>query len=642
MTASLVSLFQPRQGWTNDERAQFARIERLLEDAGFGVDVEHGLSDEGEPWCVFCSRITGDVVIHVACIDGRFMFDSSTLPRPIEGASFTRCAERFFEDVSLPMPLAQRRDRVLLHPSALLASLFITVLLYAQATTEQPLFDAEPVDVDDPDSAAQQLSPMALRIRAIAQQVADYVNGSENGPQAAQSAAQAYVNPMLASIPAGMAFAVIAIAQDLASAEAALTPLLDGESRLAPDDEDEALARAEVLAPAEQKAAEDGDTEASERLLTAHVAATTTATETEGDVVPPVTEAFSALLEEIADGLATTVETARRAVDGLDFALWSPGAEDETEIATVGDGTSETGSAQAETGFGVSGLFVIVEGLEAVLQSDTVSIALDDRLWEVEVFRVVESTIARIESVLLGEDALADSFVLADGAVMIDGAEAAPDGTATTTDGDPLAGDDTGAESATGQVDLAEATEEPVVPPSPSTAQDGADADGLADEDAAAGPSLEGPTDPSQVAGLDGGLDGGDDGLPTGPARPVSPVRPSENRDPYQPEAPSPAPSGGQVRAEPLPPEPRDLPVVSVAEFGNLMNSFAEQVGLDPLDLKPISGQSTWLILDDNITDPSRGAVGSEDIVWTSVYVAELGVEAKFAGAAWDFQGFDL
>lgn len=223
MPASLHALFRSRRGWSNAERAQFARIERLLAETGLAVDVEHGETDEGEPWCVFCARQTGDVIIHAACIDGRFLIDSPMLPRQIEGRSFERCAEQFFEDCRLPAALSDRRNRVMLHPSAMLASLFLTILLYAQASSETDLFGpgAEGAAAGEQGSLARALT---LRLKALAGQFADYATGPETGQgQAGQGGAS------LASIPAGMALAVIAIAEDLARAQAAAPERGDGD-----------------------------------------------------------------------------------------------------------------------------------------------------------------------------------------------------------------------------------------------------------------------------------------------------------------------------------------------------------------------------------------------------------------------------
>ncbi len=403
MSASLVPLFQARTGWTNEERAQFARIERLLEDAGFAIDVEHGLSDEGEPWCVFCSRATGDVVIHVACIDGRFMFDSTALPRPIEGASFQRCAERFFEDASLPMPLNERKGRVYLHPSALLASLFITILLYAHATSEQPLFATDPVDVDEEDDALQTPeAALALRLKAIAQQVAEFAQA----PDTAQAAQQGYVNPALAAIPAGMALAVIAIAQDLAHAEEsgailgdetslALMPAPEGESQVALPPEPEV------------EAAEDAQGEDAAARLQADLARLAAAAAAEAAPegvarLAPEGEPGSAeggdLFDELISISRAIEAGALAAVDllaGTDLgdALGLPAEE----------GASRAGEPAEEAPIYLTEVFQDFLDIQISAIGDAFAFALGGRVIDVEVVSLADAAFERFERAFLAE-----------------------------------------------------------------------------------------------------------------------------------------------------------------------------------------------------------------------------------------------
>lgn len=415
MTASLVTLFRQRRGWTNEDRAQFARIERLLEEAGFAVDVEHGLSDEGEPWCVFCSRVTGDVVIHVACIDGRFMFDSTTLPRPIEGATFRRCAERFFEDVSLPMPLAERRGKVYLHPSAMLASLFITVLLYAQATTEAPLFEAEAVDVDDPDAPPTEQNPLAVRLKAIAQQVSDFVAAGEN----TQAGAQSYAPAAVAAIPAGMAIAVIAIAQDLAAAHAAGLLGAEEDPELLPSataqtpDADQAAPVTEVAVQTGEKAENGG------RVVHDLSALSGAPSETEAEALVEAAleadiAALAGLFGEAISDFGAAAGDAAEIVDALAFGILDvDGAGtllgDVMPIAKLAE-VADTAETPA-----MSALFEEIVNLGSVASvADTIEVA--GRTVAFEVIHVTESVAEQLEVAFLAITDFDDEVVIASGA----------------------------------------------------------------------------------------------------------------------------------------------------------------------------------------------------------------------------------
>jgi len=59
--------------WTAQELAEFYRVESILIQAGLWVVSARGLSDEGEPWFVFCRADDDEVIIHFARIDGRYV-----------------------------------------------------------------------------------------------------------------------------------------------------------------------------------------------------------------------------------------------------------------------------------------------------------------------------------------------------------------------------------------------------------------------------------------------------------------------------------------------------------------------------------------------------------------------------------------
>ena len=58
--------------WTAAERDRLGELARKLEAQGAHVDATHGVSDAGDPWCVITDD-QGEVLVHVARIDGRFV-----------------------------------------------------------------------------------------------------------------------------------------------------------------------------------------------------------------------------------------------------------------------------------------------------------------------------------------------------------------------------------------------------------------------------------------------------------------------------------------------------------------------------------------------------------------------------------------
>ena len=53
-------------GWSGQELALFSRAAKLLSSGGLRIETDYGLTDEGEPWLVFCNVESGDVCGHFA------------------------------------------------------------------------------------------------------------------------------------------------------------------------------------------------------------------------------------------------------------------------------------------------------------------------------------------------------------------------------------------------------------------------------------------------------------------------------------------------------------------------------------------------------------------------------------------------
>ncbi|MEL6574262.1 MAG: hypothetical protein AAFQ81_00090 [Pseudomonadota bacterium] len=138
MSATLLTFARRQAGWDNEERALIARLERLLMGAGLAVEVELGETDEGDPWAAFCNAHTGDVVVHIARLDGYYLVEAGVLGRAIEGRSLAHCSERFFAEAVLVAPEQRQGAGLYLHPSAMLAGMLLSIMLYAQMYGPRP------------------------------------------------------------------------------------------------------------------------------------------------------------------------------------------------------------------------------------------------------------------------------------------------------------------------------------------------------------------------------------------------------------------------------------------------------------------------------------------------------------------------
>ncbi|WP_297506535.1 hypothetical protein [uncultured Caulobacter sp.] len=128
MTAQVLSFFQrsPRHApapadWSQQELAEFYRVESALIRAGIRVGTDRGLSDEREPWFVFYRADDGEVVIHFARIDGEYVIAGPAYEEIARGFDFSGLVR----NMVARHPLIRRADNggnISVHPAALLVA----------------------------------------------------------------------------------------------------------------------------------------------------------------------------------------------------------------------------------------------------------------------------------------------------------------------------------------------------------------------------------------------------------------------------------------------------------------------------------------------------------------------------------------
>ena len=152
---SLPGLFpDPKKDWSNQELANLFRVRQLLNAANVPVETDRGVTDEGDPWFVFCQP-SGEVFIHLCRIDGLYVLDSPNVLRPLRGADFNELIADFTnqalpartsgDDPERRVIRLERGGKVRLHPSAMLAALIWTLFL---ASEELVLLAPEKTGVD--------------------------------------------------------------------------------------------------------------------------------------------------------------------------------------------------------------------------------------------------------------------------------------------------------------------------------------------------------------------------------------------------------------------------------------------------------------------------------------------------------------
>ena len=133
MTAQVLSFFRrtdAQRDWSAHDLAEFYRVEAALIQAGLHVDSARGLTDEGEPWFVFCRTEDDEVIIHFARIAGRYVISAPSYCGTASGYDF-RALVRSMIERNPVLRLNPNDNRLFVHPASLLIVLVASALLQA-------------------------------------------------------------------------------------------------------------------------------------------------------------------------------------------------------------------------------------------------------------------------------------------------------------------------------------------------------------------------------------------------------------------------------------------------------------------------------------------------------------------------------
>lgn len=122
----------PSSDWNQQELAEFYRIESALLQGGLSVTTERGISDEGDPWFVFCRADNEEVIAHFARIAYEYIIASSSHPHPARGRDFRKLIRDMLDRHPLMLPVRRHSGQnVFLHPSTLLLALLASSYFFS-------------------------------------------------------------------------------------------------------------------------------------------------------------------------------------------------------------------------------------------------------------------------------------------------------------------------------------------------------------------------------------------------------------------------------------------------------------------------------------------------------------------------------
>jgi hypothetical protein len=95
--ACLADVRGHRQGWSQYELLHLYRTAKVLEDAGFCLETDSGVTDEGDPWFVLCHVGFEEAIVHFARIGGMYIVCFDFQDRSLSGRSFPDLIDRFLQ-----------------------------------------------------------------------------------------------------------------------------------------------------------------------------------------------------------------------------------------------------------------------------------------------------------------------------------------------------------------------------------------------------------------------------------------------------------------------------------------------------------------------------------------------------------------
>jgi hypothetical protein len=100
-------LCQP--SWSKHEFDLFLGAAEFLRSEGADLVTDYGVTDEGEPWFVFCNPESGDVLAHFAWIAGEYLACIPFRNQTLTGYALNALLDRFLQNRSIVSPMLADR-----------------------------------------------------------------------------------------------------------------------------------------------------------------------------------------------------------------------------------------------------------------------------------------------------------------------------------------------------------------------------------------------------------------------------------------------------------------------------------------------------------------------------------------------------
>lgn len=91
--------------WSRDELDLLLGAAKFLRSEGTDLVTDYGVTDEGEPWFVFCDPESGDVLVHFARIAGEYLACVPFRNHALTGNRLRGLLDRFLQSRCIVWPM---------------------------------------------------------------------------------------------------------------------------------------------------------------------------------------------------------------------------------------------------------------------------------------------------------------------------------------------------------------------------------------------------------------------------------------------------------------------------------------------------------------------------------------------------------
>jgi len=133
-SASILFFSGRARDWSQQELAEFYRVENALSRSGLHVSSDRGTSDEGDPWFIFFRVSDNEPLVHFARIDGVYIIASAAYDGVAKGKNFREMILDLLSRYRLNDKTLTGQSNIFFHPAALLITL-VGVAFFKTSTT---------------------------------------------------------------------------------------------------------------------------------------------------------------------------------------------------------------------------------------------------------------------------------------------------------------------------------------------------------------------------------------------------------------------------------------------------------------------------------------------------------------------------